>query len=187
MTTIVASRFERCRICGCLKAEILQRHRGRANGVYFLNKFCRRLADVRGIHLRQYCERYLGLRWPRCPVTGEEVGCRLTGHGVVLCTYRRWVRVMAAMSAGGWRRQRGAHDNSAEGAATRCSGGFPEYGIDRCGCQLYKQGLSGCLGEHRELECPTSPSISSRRSSPNNSPGSVWGFHSICIKMLLAA
>lgn len=99
MRMIPIARFELCAICGCPSSEIAKAYKGRSNGAFFLDKFCRHLADAHRVDLRRYCERRLRVRWPRCPVTHENVGGRLTGRGIVLSTYRRWAGVTAAMSA----------------------------------------------------------------------------------------
>jgi len=80
----------RCVICGCTKNEIAKVHKGRANGPYYLNKFCRHLAASHAITLQYYCEFHVGMRWPRCPVTGSAVGYKADGKCFRLATYKRW-------------------------------------------------------------------------------------------------
>ena len=72
--------------------------RGRANGLYYADKFCGHLALEHGLVLKDYCRSCLGIVWPRCPVTGEEVGYKATGAGVLLRTFKRFAGVTKAMS-----------------------------------------------------------------------------------------
>ena len=73
MNIIPAMRFVVCEICGATKAAIMGRFRGRANGLYYLDKFRRHLAIEHGLALKDYSLTCLNIPWPRCPVTGEEV------------------------------------------------------------------------------------------------------------------
>ena len=95
--------------------------RGRANGLYYLEKFCRHLAVEHGLVLKEYCQRYLGVVWPRCPVTGEEVGYKLKGAGVLFRTYKRFAGVTKAMSP----KVAAAAENA---KVTRMGSGNPMFG-----------------------------------------------------------
>ena len=97
MSIIKISLFARCAKCGLTRGEIINLHKGRSGGAYYLNKFCNHLAS-HGINLRYYCEFYLGIRWPRCPVSGVPVGCRIGGAGLLVATYKRGVGITKEMS-----------------------------------------------------------------------------------------
>jgi very-short-patch-repair endonuclease len=99
MRIIPFEQFAFCAICGATKAAIMVRFRGRLGGRYYLDKFCRHVAVEHGLTLKDYCRGCLGIVWPQCPVTREEVGYAATGTGVVLRTYKRFAGVTAAMSA----------------------------------------------------------------------------------------
>jgi len=90
--------FRNCILCGCTKQDLTKSYPGRANGAYYVNKFCRHLASFHDIDLRTYCERYLGVWWPRCPVSGVPVGYKATGKGVKLATYKKGVGITRDMS-----------------------------------------------------------------------------------------
>lgn len=87
---IPASEFAACALCRRTRREIIVSLPGRENGAFYLDKFCRHL-EIHGIGLRDYCERYLGIEWPHCPVSGALVGYKASGQGLRLSTYKRWV------------------------------------------------------------------------------------------------
>ena len=97
MSIIPVSHFARCIICGLTREEIMRLYPGRSGGAYYLNKFCNHLAS-HGIKLQFYCEFHLGIRWPRCPVAGVPVGCRIAGAGLLLAHYKRGVGITKEMS-----------------------------------------------------------------------------------------
>lgn len=121
MNMLPASRFQSCAICGCTRDEIARVHKGRANGPFYLNKFCRHLAESHGIALQYYCEFHLGVPWPRCPVTGIAVGYKADGKGLHLSTYKRGVGITKAMSPA----FRAACERQ---SVARCGPGNPMFG-----------------------------------------------------------
>lgn len=73
-------------------------HPGRANGAYFLDKFGKHLAAAHGIiEMSFYCERHLGMQWPRCPVSGNPVGFKAKGKGLLLSKYRKGIGITKEM------------------------------------------------------------------------------------------
>lgn len=98
MSSIPIALFGRCVLCGALRREITNSYPGRANGAYYLHKFCRHLVSVHELDLRAYCELHLHIEWPRCPVSGVPVGFRLCGHGVRLAKYKKGVGITKSMS-----------------------------------------------------------------------------------------
>lgn len=96
---IPADKFEACAICGRTKNDIRNSYPRRVDGAYYLEKFRNHLAASHGIGLPEYCEFRLGINWPRCPVTGECVGCRIGGKGLSLATYKKGAGVTQEMSS----------------------------------------------------------------------------------------
>ncbi len=70
------------------KKDIITMFPTRADGAYYLDKFKNYLLS-KGVDLKDYCKTYLNINWPTCPISGEEVGYRLTGKGVVLSTFKK--------------------------------------------------------------------------------------------------
>lgn len=80
---IPASKFDKCLISGLTRKDILKKFKGRKNGPYFLDKFEKHLREYETT-LKDYCKKYLKISWPRCPISGEEVGYEIRGKGVIL-------------------------------------------------------------------------------------------------------
>ena len=54
---------------------------------FYLEKFRYHILKERNITIIEYCEQYLGVEWPRCPICNKKVGFRLNGKDIELSTY----------------------------------------------------------------------------------------------------
>lgn len=84
---IPSSAFQTCLIDGASRKEISAAYPGPRGGVYFLEQFDAYLKTL-GTSLKPYCVNYLNVEWPKCPVTGEEVGFKIDGKGIILSRYK---------------------------------------------------------------------------------------------------
>lgn len=85
---IPIAHFEACLIDGKTRAEIAALYPG-AN-TYYLQRFDRYLREHHQMTIKDYCVRYGGITWPRCPGTGKEVGYSTAcGSGLGLKVYAR--------------------------------------------------------------------------------------------------
>lgn len=79
---IPASTFEICVIDKADKKTIRSLYPKRADGAYYIDKFKRYIEDKFNLNLIEYCEKYLNLKWPLCPIKNKKVGYRISGKGV---------------------------------------------------------------------------------------------------------
>jgi very-short-patch-repair endonuclease len=86
---IPVSMFETCLINGLNRKEISLMYPLRTDGAYYLNKFILLLKDKFQISMREYCEKYLNVLWPKCPISGENVGFRVSGVGLILSKFKQ--------------------------------------------------------------------------------------------------
>ncbi len=54
---------------------------------YFLDKFIFHIKTHFNIEIKEYCKKYLNIEWPRCPISGKEVGYKIFGKGLVLSIF----------------------------------------------------------------------------------------------------
>lgn len=81
--------FEECYIDGFKKQDIIQQYPTRRHGAYYLDKFINYLNDKHQLSLRDYCEQYLHIDWPRCPITNERVGFTVSGAGIRCSRFKK--------------------------------------------------------------------------------------------------
>jgi hypothetical protein len=55
---------------------------------YRLDKFALHLKRVHEISLKDYCQKFKLFEWPKCPISGEEVGYRIDGRGIQLSCFK---------------------------------------------------------------------------------------------------
>lgn len=82
-TMIPQQEFWTCLIDGADKQKVTSSFVGPRSGTYYLEHF-RSYVESKGETLKEYCKKYLGIQWPCCPITGNEVGYRIEGVGLVL-------------------------------------------------------------------------------------------------------
>ncbi len=86
---IEATRFDICVIDGTPRSVIIQQYPTRKDGAYYLEKFERFLKDRHNVSLKDYCKKHLNIVWPTCPISGEEVGYKLLGKGLVFSKFKK--------------------------------------------------------------------------------------------------
>ena len=87
---IPISLFDICKIDGLTEKQIREKYNRRAYGAYYIQKFEYHLKSVHKIDLKEYCKRYLGIEYPKCPITGLDVNVRLkSAKGVTFNKYHR--------------------------------------------------------------------------------------------------
>ena len=84
---IPISEFETCLLDGATKKDIGRAYPGARCGVYFLEQFESYLKFF-GLTLKEYCIRHLGIEWPRCPESGDEVGFKRDGRGLIFSRFK---------------------------------------------------------------------------------------------------
>lgn len=86
---IPISMFEICKIDNKDRKYITSLYPTRKDGAYYLDKFENYLFDIHNITLKDYIKNVIKISWPKCPVSGEEVGFRKTGKGVLLSKFKK--------------------------------------------------------------------------------------------------
>lgn len=87
---IPIEQFEICLVDGVAKKDIIKLYPTRSGGAYYLDKFANYLRDKHNLSIKEYCIKYGGIDWPRCPGTGKEVAYKTSsGLGLVLNQFRR--------------------------------------------------------------------------------------------------
>lgn len=81
--------FGTCIINNTPKSKIIELYPARKNGAYYLDKFSNFLKDNYDLTLKDYCKQYLKIKWPKCPISNEEVGYRVTGKGIELSRFKK--------------------------------------------------------------------------------------------------
>ena len=81
--------FDTCKICNTLKKDIIKTHPTRRHGAYYLDKFINFLEENHKIDIKTYCQKYLNIQWPRCPISDERVGFKVGGKGLSLSKFKR--------------------------------------------------------------------------------------------------
>ena len=81
--------FETCLIDKATRKQITEMYPTREDGAYYLDKFSNHLKDNYGISLKSYIKDYGKVKYPKCPLSGEEVGFKISGKGVELSEYKR--------------------------------------------------------------------------------------------------
>lgn len=73
---VPAELFDVCVIDGVPRSEIRRLLPGtKKGGTYYLEKFAEHLKKHR-LSIKDYCTKHLGVDWPKCPISGEDVGFR---------------------------------------------------------------------------------------------------------------
>jgi len=90
--------FDVCLVDGATKEMIAQAYPGPRCGVYYIEQFQEYLKRF-DFSLKDYCQKYLEIVWPTCPVTGEEVGHRPSGLGLLLSRFKARVGIKKEFSA----------------------------------------------------------------------------------------
>lgn len=85
---IPSTMFDTCLLDGLSRKEILKRYPTRSDGAYYLDKFINHIKS-NNISLIEYCENYLNLTWPKCPISKENVGYKTSGKGIKLSTFKK--------------------------------------------------------------------------------------------------
>lgn len=83
--------FNVCLLDGKTRAEIGKLYQRKEvtthKSCYFLEKFQHHLKIHFNLTLKNYCQKYLENEWPRCPISGDEVGFNISGKGLNLSTF----------------------------------------------------------------------------------------------------
>ena len=74
---------------GGFRKYILETYKGRRKGIYYLDKVSNFLKECYGMTLKNYCIQYLKINWPKCPVSGQDVGYNVNGKGIWLSQFKR--------------------------------------------------------------------------------------------------
>lgn len=78
-----------CEIDKANSEEITKQYKTRAGGAYYLDKFENYINDKHNTSIIDYVEKYLKTNWPRCPISKEKVGYKLSGKGLIFSTFKR--------------------------------------------------------------------------------------------------
>ena len=81
--------FDTCLINNTPKYLIVEMYPTRQHGAYYLNKFSNFIKDNYQLSLKEYCKKYLNIEWPKCPISGEEVGYKIDGKGINLSKFKK--------------------------------------------------------------------------------------------------
>ena len=82
--------FLTCLVDGATKSDIIKLYPNRADGAYYLDKFKKYLYEkCDKISLIEYCENYLKIAWPICPVKKIKVGFQVSGKGLFISRFAK--------------------------------------------------------------------------------------------------
>lgn len=84
---IPISEFDVCLLDGIKKSNIIKIYPTRKDGAYYLNKFDNYLRDNHNLTIKEYVKKYI--EYPKCPVSGEEVGFKLNGKGFLCSRFKK--------------------------------------------------------------------------------------------------
>jgi hypothetical protein len=86
---IPASNFKVCLIDKKTDKDIIKLYNKRSDGPYYLDRFCKYINEFHKISIIEYCEKYLNIKWPKCPGKNTNVNFRCRGKGLVLNLYSK--------------------------------------------------------------------------------------------------
>ncbi len=90
---IPSEHFNICLIDGLNKEQISKKYRKQEvtnrKNCYYIFKFIYHLKIEHNIGLVEYCEKYLGIDWPKCPIRHIKVGYKTNGNGVLINVFSR--------------------------------------------------------------------------------------------------
>jgi hypothetical protein len=86
---IPKSDFKICLIDNKTDKDIISIYSKRSDGPYYLDKFCKYIEKFHNISIIEYCEKFLNIKWPKCPSKNTNVGFRCRGGGLILSIYSR--------------------------------------------------------------------------------------------------
>jgi hypothetical protein len=81
--------FKTCLLDGRTDKFIIDCYPVRKDGAYYLDKFQNYLKDNYQIGLKEYCLDVLKVVWPRCPISNEEVGFKISGKGMIFSRFKK--------------------------------------------------------------------------------------------------
>jgi very-short-patch-repair endonuclease len=81
--------FDYCKIDGVSKKEIINLFPSRSDGAYYLNKFINYLSKYHSIDLKIYIKKYFNENWPNCPISGESLGFKVSGAGIIISQFKK--------------------------------------------------------------------------------------------------
>ncbi len=88
---IPLSCFDVCKIDGLTKEQISKLYRRKDvtthKSAYYLDKFIYHIKQKSNLTLKEYCKQYLQIDWPKCPISGKEVGFKIFGKGLLVSTF----------------------------------------------------------------------------------------------------
>lgn len=86
---IPISTFDYCKLDGKTLEEICSLYPGRKGGAYKLDKFSRYLQEQHSLTIKCYVKTILKINWPKCPITQEETGYKVSGRGLTISKFKR--------------------------------------------------------------------------------------------------
>jgi len=81
--------FNICKIDGKNKKDIIKLFPTRKHGAYYIDKFINYLSSYHSISLVEYLESSFDFTWPICPISGDKVGYKVSGKGIILSKFKR--------------------------------------------------------------------------------------------------
>ena len=83
--------FQQCEICKEKYEVFKQKYKWHhVRGLHYkLNMFIHHIQVDHHIQIKEYCQQYLNIQWPRCPKKHKDVGWKVTGKGLKLSKYNR--------------------------------------------------------------------------------------------------
>ena len=81
--------FNTCLNTGATKKDIIKLYPTRKDGAYYLDKFVRYLKNYLNLSLKEYLLYNFGFEWPKCSITGADLGYSISGKGIKISRYSR--------------------------------------------------------------------------------------------------